>query len=67
MSAFLTFFCLFFLAAAIIEVEMVRGDLQTTRNDRHDGDELTVLGQNQFFFLALIFSLHPESKENNAP
>lgn len=57
---FLTFLCLFFLAAAIIEVQMVCGDLQTTRNNRHDGDELTVFRQNQFFFLALVFSLHPD-------
>lgn len=40
---------------------MVRGNLQTTRNNRHDGDELTVFRQNQFFFLALVFSLHPDS------
>lgn len=58
---FLTLLCLFFLTAAIIEVQMVRGNLQTTRNNRHDGDELTVFRQNQFFFLALVFSLHPDS------
>lgn len=58
---FLTFLRLFFLTAAIIEVKMVRGNLQTTRNNRHDGDELTVFRQNQFFFLALVFSLHPDS------
>lgn len=58
---FLTFLRLFFLTAAIIEVKMMRGNLQTTRNNRHDGDELTVFRQNQFFFLALVFSLHPDS------
>lgn len=43
---------------------MVRGDLQPARNDRHDGDELTLLGQNQLFFLALVLPLHPDSAES---
>lgn len=60
-SHFLTFLCLFFLTAAIVEVNMVCGHLQAARNNCHDGDELTVLRQNQFLFLALVLSLHPKS------
>lgn len=56
----ITFLCLFFLTAAIIEVKMVCGNLQTTWNNRHDGDELTVFRKNQLFFLALVFSFHPD-------
>lgn len=62
---FLTLLCLFFLAAAIVEVQVMCGNLQTTRNNRHNGDELTVFRENQFFFLALIFSFHPESIETS--
>lgn len=43
---FLTFLCLFFLTAAIIEVKMVCGNLQTAWNNCHDGDELTLFRQN---------------------
>jgi len=57
----LTLLCLFFLTAAIVEVQVVGGNLQTTQNNRHNRDELTVFRQNQFFFLALVFSLHPDS------
>lgn len=57
----LTFFRLLFLTAAIVEVKMVCGHLQAAWNNCHDGDELTFLGQNQFFFLALILSLHSDS------
>lgn len=56
----LTLLRLFFLTAAIVEVEMVCGNLQTTRHNSHDGDEFTVLGENQFFFLAFFFSLPPD-------
>lgn len=58
---FLTLLCLLFLTAAIIEVQMVCRNLQTAWNNCHDCDELTVFRENQFLFLALIFSLHPES------
>lgn len=61
MYAFLTLLGLFFLTAAVIEVQMMRGDLQPTRHHSHDCDELTVFRQNQFLFLILVFSFPSES------
>lgn len=61
----LTFFRLLFLTAAIVEVKMVCGHLQAAWNNCHDGDELTFLGQNEFFFLALILSLHPDGNRQD--
>lgn len=61
-SGFLAFLRLFFLTAAIIEVKVVGGDLQAAWDNRHDGDELALFRQNQFFFLALVLPLHPDDK-----
>lgn len=58
--AFPTLLRLLLLAAAVIEVQVVGGDLQTTWNHRHDGDELAVFRQDQFFLLALVFSFPSE-------
>lgn len=57
----LTFLRLFFVTADVIEVNMMRGHLQAAWNHRHDGDELTLLRQDQLFFLALLLPLHPDS------
>lgn len=58
-----TLLCLFFLTAAIIEVQVVGGDLQSAWNHCHNGDELAIFRQNQLFSLALVFSFHPEKVE----
>lgn len=56
----LTLFRLLLLAAGVVEVQVMCGDLQPTRNHRHDGDELTVLRQNQLLLLTVVLPLHPE-------
>lgn len=52
-----TFLRLLFLTAAIIEVQMMSCDLQTTWYHGNNSDELTVLREHQLLFLTLLLAL----------
>lgn len=56
-SPALTFLRLLLLTAAIVEVDVLRGDFQASRDHSHGGDQLAVLRDHQLLSLALLLWL----------
>lgn len=50
---------LLFLLAAVVEVDVLCGELEAAGDNVHHRHQLTVLAQNQFFLLTCLFCFNP--------
>lgn len=56
----------FFLLAAVIEVDVLRGELKAAWYDVHHSHQLTVLPQDQLLLLTRFLCFNPEEEKSGS-